>query len=223
VAALLMLAAPVSWSATVNLNSGDEMEFTYQAVATTPGNYSLITADDYVLAVPGQYSFDGNFNASQAALPYLSSLSSVGPYTFQDSYAFVITQSATGNVLTASLQLGSAFDISNLQMRIYKVVGSPTLPVIGSLGSLISSGDVELVTGWIGPSSGQSSVVAAFNNISSGSYLLDIAGTAVGQFGGSYVGTLNLQPVPVPAAFWLLCSGLGAMGAATRHRRAMQA
>jgi hypothetical protein len=215
-AAVFVTAAPASWSATIHLASGGEMEFTYQAVGTAP----IVTVDDYILDVPGQYSFDGTFASSQEFLPVLSTLSSVGPYTFLDSYVFAVTEAASGNALTASLELGSLFDINNLQMRIYKVTGAgATLPVIGSLQPLILSGDVALVTPWIGPPIGQTTVVGTFYNITAGTYVLDIAGTAVGQNGGLYVGSLNLAPVPVPAAVWLLASGLGALGAAARRRR----
>jgi hypothetical protein len=50
--------------------------------------------------------------------------------------------------------------------------------------------------------------------------MLDVAGIASGTSGGSYIGSVDLQPVPLPAAIWLMLSGLGGLGALVRKRGA---
>ena len=51
-----------------------------------------------------------------------------------------------------------------------------------------------------------------------GTYVLEIRGE--GSAGSSYAGALDLTPVPLPAAFWLLGSGLlVGLGSAGRRRR----
>jgi len=50
-------------------------------------------------------------------------------------------------------------------------------------------------------------------------YDLVITGTATGILGGQYVGTVAASAVPLPAAAWLLLSGLVGIGAMARRRR----
>jgi hypothetical protein len=60
---------------------------------------------------------------------------------------------------------------------------------------------------------------ANFGNVQSGTYFRDVAGTANGSSGGTYIGQFNLSPVPLPAGVWLLLSGLGGIGTLVRKRR----
>jgi hypothetical protein len=55
--------------------------------------------------------------------------------------------------------------------------------------------------------------------LSSGSYYLEVRGNVDGTSGGSYSGTLNIAPVPLPAALPLLLSGFGLLGGLVRRRR----
>jgi len=55
--------------------------------------------------------------------------------------------------------------------------------------------------------------------LASGMYDLVITGTATGILGGQYVGTVAASAVPLPAAAWLLLSGLVGIGAMARRRR----
>jgi len=53
-----------------------------------------------------------------------------------------------------------------------------------------------------------------------GQYVLQISGTASGTLGGSYTGSLELTPVPLPASFPLLLTGLlGIAGAMLQRSR----
>ena len=143
----------------------------------------------------------------------------MGPYAFQDSYVFSLTQAAQGDALVVSLNLGQSastfYDISDLQFRLYEVPPGTTQPGLSiPTGSTI----VQSWTGTSGPSSGNA-VQASFSNLQSGTYFLDIAGTADGSSGGSYLGQLNLAPVPLPGALWLMMSGIGLLGGFSRRAR----
>jgi hypothetical protein len=54
--------------------------------------------------------------------------------------------------------------------------------------------------------------------LTAGSYVLEIRGEVTGSSGGTYTGSLNLNPVPLPAALPLLLSGLGLLGGWIRKR-----
>lgn len=165
---------------------------------------------------PGQYSFLDSFSNPQSNVLTGVTPSTVGSYAFQDTYKFSVSQAASGDVLTVSLNLGTAspvFDISNLLFRLYEVSSNAIQPGLG-----VPPGST-LITAWMGtagPSTG-TSIQANFSGIQAGTYFLDVAGTADGSSGGTYVGQLNLAPVPLPAALPLLLSGLGLFGAFRRR------
>jgi hypothetical protein len=211
--AALQLCAGVSGAATVPLNGSGSMSYSFQFVA--PNATTPTVANDYSLAVPGQYTFTDTFTTQQSASQILGT-SSVGAYSFQDSYRFSVGAGATGDTLVAQLGLPPTFSVSNLQFRLYDVTSATsTVPIVGGVpaGSLF-------LTAWMGIPSGQTSVTASFSGVQgSHTYLLDVAGIADGTNGGTYVGQLNLAPVPLPAALPLLLSGLGLFGAMSRRRR----
>jgi hypothetical protein len=104
-------------------------------------------------------------------------------------------------------RFGLACGISNLQFRLYMVASSTTAPVVPGIppGS-------TLITAWMGPPSGSNQVSASFTDVQAGTYILDIAGIASGNSGGTYVGQLNLNAaVPLPAALPLMLCGLALM------------
>ena len=233
-----LTAALVIWSfgasaGTITLSGTGQMYWTAQYLGTSGGNIQstatptgpVPTGNTYSLAVPGQYTFQDQFSTQQssplvgpsnAALP-----SSVGPYSFQDTYEFSVTTPATGDVLAVSLALGppfqNTFDISDLQFRLYEVP-SP----VPSPGLTIPSGS-RVITLWQGQSGNDNgqAITANFSNVQSGTYFLDIAGTANGTSGGTYVGQLNLNPVPLPAALPLLLSGVAGLGVMMSRRRSI--
>jgi hypothetical protein len=208
VAALLPLAAR---SASISLNGSGPMSYSFQFVA--PNSTSPTVADDYDLRVPGQYTFTDTFTTQQSPTQNLGT-SAVGAYDFQDSYRFTVGTSASGDTLLATLGLGALFDITNLQFRLYEVPSATTQPLVGG----IPSGSI-LITSWMGLPTGSNSVSAEFNGIQSGTYILDVAGIASGTGGGTYIGSLNLQPVPLPAALGLMLSGLAGLGTLARRRK----
>jgi hypothetical protein len=212
-AALVALLPAIAGAATVTLDGSGGMTYSYQYVA--PNSTTPAVGDNYDLAVPGQYTLTDTFTAQQSAGQILGT-SSVGAYDFQDSYQFTVGTSASGDTLLASLGLGTLFDITNLQFRLYEVAGPGTQPIVGG----IPAGGTS-VTSWMGLAPGGNSISASFNGIQSGTYILDVAGVASGTSGGSYIGSVDLQqPVPLPAAIWLMLSGLGGLGVLVRKRRA---
>ena len=217
-AAVLVLISTIPQLAaavTVPLSGSGSMTRSYQYLApnaATPTDYSV----DYLLAVPGQYIFSNQFLAQQSASNVLATSSAVGGYSFMDSYRFAVSTAASGDALVVSLGLGQTFDISNLQMRLYDVTAaSQQAPIVPG----VPSGS-QVLTPWIGtPGSSTTSITATFYNLVAGrTYLLDIAGIADGLAGGTYVGQMNLQAVPLPGAAWLLISGLGGIGLFRRRK-----
>jgi hypothetical protein len=203
-------------AATVVQASPGQLFWTAQFLGSSSGNTPTTPSgnfgNDYVLSVPGQYSFIDSFSSPQSSVLTVAAPSTVGSYAFQDTYKFSVSQAASGDVLTVSLNLGtvaSTFDISNLQFRLYEVTSNVVQPGLGiPPGSTVKKGWM----GTSGPSTG-TAIQANFSGLQAGTYFLDVAGTADGSGGGSYVGQLNLAPVPLPAAFPLLLSGLGLFGA----------
>jgi len=206
----LQLSPAVTEAATLPLNGSGAMSYSFQFTGTSPGTPTVDS--DYLLAVPGQYTFTDTFTAPQTAT---LGTSAVGSYDFQDSYRFSVAAGATGDTLVAQLGLPPTFDMTNLQFRLYDVTAASSMtPVVGG----VPPGSVML-TPWLGPQAGQSAISASFSGIVGGdTYILDVAGIASGTSGGTYIGQLNLAPVPLPAAAWLLAAGLGVVGAALRRR-----
>ena len=218
------LASLPAMSATVPLNGSGQMFWTAQFLGSASGNTQTTPSgnfgNDFMLSVPGQYNFNDSFSTRQTD-PLTGTTSTVGSYSFQDTYKFSINQAASGDALSVSLNLGTGalaqFDISNLQFRLYEVTSNAVQPGVG-----IPAGST-LVTAWMGtsgPSNG-TAIQANFSGIQAGTYFLDVAGTASGSLGGTYVGQLNLTPVPLPAALPLLLSGLGLVGGLRRRRPAL--
>jgi hypothetical protein len=178
--------------------------------------YSTLSGADYLLAVPGQYNFNHFFSAPQTGV--LGTDATAGDYAFQDSYVFQVGAGAIGDSAVATLNLPQSFSMMDLQMRLYQITSGTSSPIVGqSLSGQPSL--VSVISGWVGtPGMATQEIVANFSGLTtSGTYVLDIAGTATGGSGGQYFGALDLQPVPLPASAWFLLSGLGALILANRR------
>ena len=126
-------------------------------------------------------------------------------FSFYDDYIFTVPAS-TVDVTSVTLNSGSTFNISNLQLRLYSLAGNGTAPVLGDAPA-------GLIEGW-------SSNSLAQTELSAGTYVLQLRGDVTGTAASSYAGVIDLQPVPLPAALPLLLSGIGLLGGLARKRLA---
>jgi hypothetical protein len=144
------------------------------------------------------------------------------PFNFYDDYGFSVA-SSTIDAVSSTINLGKFFQIDNLQMRLYTDNGGTLLPVLNNSPPGVKSGN-PANGGWSAPlnygSGAQSGQISVLNDImlNQGTYVLEVRGDVVGTAGGSYAGTLNLSPVPLPAALPLILSGLGLLGGLARER-----
>jgi len=186
-------AATISYSTTANGRTGS-------------GAVNALTA-------PGSYGF---FNEFHSPTSVIAGSPSPG-YGFYDDLVFSIS-GATTSSLTSTLSLGNLLGIGNLQVRLYNASTNPNLPVLGApVGGAIDAWSTSIN---VVPGSTQTIDVLPPTLLGPGSYVLEIRGNVTGSAGGSYAGTLNLAPVPLPAALPMLLSGLGLFGAMRRLRRA---
>jgi hypothetical protein len=219
--ALSAIFAAPALAGTVTLTGSGQMYWAGEYLGTSGGDTPTTPTgpygNNYALSLPGQYTFQDQFTAPQGYT--LSPSSPVGSYSFQDTYEFSLSAPAQGDALTVSLNLsgtpGSTLNIQNLQFRLYEVPSPAPAPGLNPPPGSI------FITPWMGVSGNDNGTViqANFNNVQSGTYFMDIAGTANGTSGGTYIGQLNLSPVPLPAGIWLLLSGLGGIGVLARKRR----
>ena len=118
----------------------------------------------------------------------------LGP--FSDIYNFTVStlSDLAGSVTNHQLQFGTTdiLNINSLNMSVYNAANV----LLSSSGSGVSVLDT---------------------NIAAGAYHALVTGTGTGTLGGAYMVSIIAQPVPVPAAVWLLGSGLiGIIGVARR-------
>jgi hypothetical protein len=197
--------------------SADVIGLSYSA--TSPGSSGTIVTTgsgvNTTLAVPGSHTF-GDTLGSLSTPVYTTG--SGQTFEFYDDYVFTIT-GANVNVLTSSINLGSLLGLDSFQVRLYSAAGNATLPVFGTpaTGTLLEAWSVPVN---LGPSTGLIALLPEYQ-LNPGTYVLEVRGNVSGQFGGSYSGVMNLAPapVPLPAAAWLLLSGLGGLGALGRRRK----
>jgi hypothetical protein len=110
--------------------------------------------------------------------------------------------------------------VNGLQARLYDYnVGSTqnlTLPAFNPTGPVLDGWSMAVN---VGGSTTLTDTVIKPTTLAAGTYVLEIRASSVGSTGGTYSGSINLTPVPVPAALPLLLSGLGGLGWLTRRRR----
>ena len=190
-----------SFAATLNLN--------YEATAGGTQIYSLTTTT-LSASTPTSLTYGNSLFAPTTTIPSTS-------YGFYDDYVFAITDSNVNSV-TATIDLGN-LSISDLSERLFSVQGNAE-QANGVTTGLPNGSVWQAWTSALQPG-GVAGSVAVFNKtgLAAGTYVLQIRGNATGSAGGSYAGTLNVTPVPLPAALPLLISGLGFMGGLFGRRR----
>jgi len=192
--ALVFIGESAFASSVINLNGSGPLSVNTQFLGSPNGNVLSPAGTGIldVLQVPGNYSFSDSFPGPQSNP--LTGTSGSGSYSFQDSYQFSLPTPANGSVVTVSIDYASLLNISNLQFRVYEAASASDPATLGAVPS------ASRLVAWTTSNS------ATFTNAVSGTYFLDVAGTATGFAGGVYAGALVLQPVPVPTAGMLLGS-----------------
>ena len=193
-------------AATINLN--------YEATSAgqTGGNNTTPT----VLSVPASYTFGQTFSANTTLIPSTS-------FDFYDDYLFTVT-SANVNASAITIDLGTTSQISNLDVRLFSWNGTVENPAtVGSTNTnriTLGTPSSTPFQGNPNPFVGGSFVALPTQNLAAGTYVLQVRGVINGSAGGAYSGTVNTAPIPVPAAFPLLISGLGMLGLFRRRIKA---
>ncbi len=177
-------------------------ETTFNGATNVPTNFGVTNSETN----PGGDGYFHHFTAPTTCC--VSDGSTTPSFGFYDDYVFTVAAGIT-NSLTTTIDLGTN-QISNLQERLYIVnAGGLTNPV-PTLG-LPPSGTV--LEGWQAGAPG--STVLTINNsllAAGGTYALQIRGNVTGASGGTYSGSINFSPLPLPAALPLLLGGLGLLG-----------
>lgn len=193
--ALLTLSRPAK---------ADTLTLTCQLLS--PGGSKSCPASAPMYAVPGQYNYVDSFSNPTASGKIAgsdiyggSSYGDLGPAGFIDDYFFQITP-ASADAVSATISNGT-FAVSNLFARLYTLSANPGGLVLTQPAGTVYYGDIT--------DNGPATLVQINPvTLAAGSYVLEISGTASGPSGGSYTGTLNLSPVPLPPSFSLLLSGM---------------
>jgi hypothetical protein len=172
----------------------------------SPGGGSSCPATAPVYSVPGQYNYVDSFSGSEASGKISGSdiyggatYGNLGSAGFIDDYFFQIMP-ASADAVSATISNGT-FAVSNLFATIYSLSANPVGLVLDQPVGTVYYGDIT--------ASGPATLVQINPvTLAAGAYVLQISGTSSGSAGGSYTGTLNLSPVPLPPSLPLLLTGL---------------
>jgi hypothetical protein len=192
------------------------LNLNYEATAGGTQIYSSIPN------LPGLTSVYGNTflapNIPSGAVSGSVNATNPAGFNFYDDYVFTIG-GATVNSVTTTIDLGP-LSITDLNERLFSVTGNAEaangVTIAPPVGGNLQAWTYALQPG--GPVSGQVTVIDK-TPLAAGTYVLQIRGNVTGAAGGSYAGTLNVTPVPLPAALPLLMSGLGLVGGLFGRRR----
>ncbi len=127
-----------------------------------------------------------------------------------------------GGNLPVGLQIGSytasgiSFSASGDGVGLFDNASTPVLQAYVSFGATTATGGTVDNAAGINDVTGVASLVTA-RSVSGTNGAFLSAGNQIGSPGT--IGAASVAPVPLPAAAWLLLSGLGSLGAAARRRR----
>jgi hypothetical protein len=183
----------------------------YQS-STVPGGCTT-GAPPTVLSTPGAYSnSDTTLQPASSTGGIISGSAYPSGYTgasFYDAFVVQVTNS-NGASISSTLNEPAGFAITNFQERLYSYTG--TAPIVGPVSGAVDA--------WTYPAGSSGSVaVLPSTFLKTGTYVIEVRGDVSGTQGGSYSGTFQLAPaVPLPAAGWLLVSGVGGLLGFARRR-----
>jgi len=212
--ALLPASLMVAGSAgAATLNLSDTITYPGSVTVTSsglPGNGTITPTATFDLG----HTLPGSLGYFPTNL--VSGSSSTGPsnYNFYDDYLFSTT-GATVSGAVISFDQG-VIGVGHLQARLIRTdSGANPVPTLGLVAN-----STLVVDKWTDVSCAPNvnCQIILPNSINSGSYDLQIRGGA-DALGGSYGGNLQFTAVPLPAAAWLLISGLGGLGSMARRRK----
>lgn len=182
----------------------------------SPGGGATCPTTAPIYTVPGQYNYVDGFSSPIASGKVSgsdiyggSAYGNLGSAGFIDDYFFQISP-ANADAVSATISNGT-FAVSDLFATIYSLSANPDGLVLGAPAGKVYYGDIT--------ESGPATLVKINPvTLAAGEYVLQVSGTNSGSAGGSYTGTLNLSPVPLPPSFPLLLTGLLGFAALLRAR-----
>jgi hypothetical protein len=222
--ALAVLACVVAAQAratTVFPASGGQLTLGNSYTVASPSivGSGAVTVNDLTPNGTSSYFYGHGWGAAQAVIPQAID-GTTTTYSFYDDIVFTVSDSSA-NDITSTISLSSGAtntSIINLSARLYALAGNGTLPgfppepVAGTIWDVWSTNTV------LSPNSTASVVVIPDSVLPAATYVLELRGDVNGSGGGSYSGTLNVNPVPLPAGLPLLTCGIGILGGWVRRR-----
>jgi len=207
---LAAILLPAAASATqVPLPLSYQTTYNGSATVTTPSFPSgTLTV---VPNAPTAYFYGDTFSGATPIIPATITAGHPAGYGFYDDFVFTVGPAQVDSI-SSTISLGS-LQVAGFSERLFNLSGN-TLPTFGTpAGGAIDAWSTPLS----GPISGTVNVLPV-TTLAAGTYVLELRGTVASA--GSYSGTLDVTPVPLPAALPLLLGGLGLFGAARRRRAA---
>jgi hypothetical protein len=188
-------------------NASADMSLSYEETASGLTGNGTGTA---FTSLPASDSYARTFGAATGSVPGSPGV------TFNDYYVFTVA-AATADSMTSEINLGKTLSIADLEERVYSIPPNATQPVVTGTPAGFQTNWTSPMSFPAGTESGMFTVMDP-TMLSAGTYVLEIQGDVTGSSGGTYTGSLNLNPVPLPAALPLLLSGLGLLGGTLRKR-----
>jgi hypothetical protein len=203
--AFVVAVIGIGLAAALQSNSADAAVLSYEQTGNG-GRTGTGQATSY-LSLPTTDTYGRSFNSPT------TQIGSTG-FGFYDDFIFSVS-TAAADAITSTIDFANVLGINNLQVRLYNFNGNPNPPVLGSPNGGVIDGWSQTLN--IAPGTIEIVNVLPMTSLNAGTYVLEVRGNVTGSAGGSYTGSLNLVPAPLPAALPLMLSGLGLMGGALRR------
>jgi hypothetical protein len=172
--------------------------------------------------VASTYMFNDSFSFPNGSFAGAGTING-NSYGFVDTYVIDVPNSISSAYIF-SLSLSSSTGLENLSARLYEYsVPPPGVQnlTIGGIGPPANGGVIDPWSASVNGSVASTSFGPS--SLAAGEYVLQVTGIETGGTSGSYSGQLGVTPVPLPASWPLLCSGLVALGLGLNRRRLLRA